>query len=360
MESITLLIKGMKCYREESFAINNLTILTGANASGKSTVIQSLLMLYSGYTKHTKSNFVTIPLQDDSFAFDIQDADDLMRLDSTTLHLQLGTFSCECPVERENELASIRFDVSGDGDIFSDGLFFLSAERLGPRSESKIARGTDDGCGSHGQYTATIIVENEGKLIESSKFLHPTDDRGKLGIAKDQWLSYIFPGIIISTPKAGTNSYQVNIYNGSMNKTSTAPNVGFGISYSLPIIINGLLIPRNGWLIVENPEAHLHAKAQSNMGFFLGCMAASGVRVILETHSEHIVNGIRRSILSKSNTLKNDDVSIYFLNAVKDKGIIKKEIKIDSFGNLSDMPVDFFDQSRQDMLEMFNMIQSEM
>lgn len=50
-------------------------------------------------------------------------------------------------------------------------------------------------------------------------------------------------------------------------------------------------------LIIENPELHLHPKAQSELALFLSTVAHAGVQVVIETHSDHIVNGVRKSVL---------------------------------------------------------------
>lgn len=105
---------------------------------------------------------------------------------------------------------------------------------------------------------------------------------------------------------SGQDHYQVKVLG------NAATNVGFGITYALPILVSGLTVPEGGMLLVENPEAHLHAKAQSNMGYFLARMAAAGVRVIIETHSEHIVNGIRRMIVEGKSEMSHKDMTIYF------------------------------------------------
>lgn len=60
--------------------------------------------------------------------------------------------------------------------------------------------------------------------------------------------------------------------------------MGFGLSYALPIVVGGLVAAKDGLLIVENPEAHLHPQGQSNMGQFLAWLAGKGVQVIVETH----------------------------------------------------------------------------
>ena len=62
--------------------------------------------------------------------------------------------------------------------------------------------------------------------------------------------------------------------------------------------------------MVENPEAHLHPSAQAAMGEFLAISAASGIQVILETHSDHVLNGIRRAV--KKGLITHHDVAIHF------------------------------------------------
>ena len=147
---------------------------------------------------------------------------------------------------------------------------------------------------------------------------------------------------------SGQDHYQVKVLG------NAATNVGFGITYALPILVSGLTVPEGGMLLVENPEAHLHAKAQSNMGYFLARMAAAGVRVIIETHSEHVVNGIRRMIVEGKSEMSHKDMTIYFFENTNEKKNIK-EITTDEIGNLSEFPVDFFDQVRQDMAELMKL-----
>ena len=89
------------------------------------------------------------------------------------------------------------------------------------------------------------------------------------------------------------------------------------------------------------------------MGYFLACMASAGVRVIVETHSEHIVNGIRRFVLKRDSQLQSDDVAIYFFKNDEERYVEK--LDIDEKGNLSDLPIDFFDQVRQDMQQIIQL-----
>ena len=122
-------------------------------------------------------------------------------------------------------------------------------------------------------------------------------------------------------------------------------NVGFGLTHSLPIIVAALGSTPGAVFIVENPEAHLHPKAQSEIGKFLVRVAASGVQTIVETHSDHVLNGIRIAVAVEQ-LLNTDDVAIHFFGA-KGGGIT--EITLNCSGDLSVWPPGFFDQALEDL-----------
>jgi len=343
MNTLHLSLKGFKCYKDTAFDLNNITLLTGANSSGKSSVIQALLILHS--LAQNRNGFMPEILNDEKYALSLGDAFDILyqqSVDKATIStdgITVSLYSDGC------------VGVSGRDDAMLSKMYFLSAERLGPRFETKKAGLTEKYCGCHGRHTAEVIDNNQLTTIDADRTID--GQTVKLPIALDQWTNLIFPGTSIRIKPNG-DYLQAIIRSNRSSIQSKAPNVGFGISYALPIIVSGLLANAGDWLVVENPEAHLHAKAQSNMGYFLAQVAAAGVRVVIETHSEHIVNGIQRfSIVTKK--LPPENATIYFLPEGDDNSPIA--ITFDYNGNLSDFPVDFFDQSRQDMLAIIDATQ---
>ena len=184
------------------------------------------------------------------------------------------------------------------------GFVYLNAERMAPRY---VYENTDfaDFCDCHGTNTGNVIQRHENDNCSIARAFS-NSDKNKWSIELDKWIDYIFPGVAVEIITSGGDLYQVKMLG------NAATNVGFGITYALPILVSGLTVSEGGLLIVENPEAHLHAKAQSNMGYFLARMAAAGVRVIIETHSEHIVNGIRRMIVEGKTEMSHEDMTIYF------------------------------------------------
>lgn len=184
------------------------------------------------------------------------------------------------------------------------GFIYLNAERQAPRYEYKNAD-NNEFCDCHGRNTGDVIQRHETDNCSPIRSFDFSVGK-KWKVELDKWIEYIFPGIRLQILPSTKDSYQVKVLG------NVAPNVGFGITYALPILVSGLTVQKDGILIAENPEAHLHAKAQSNMGYFLARMAAAGIRVIIETHSEHIVNGIRRMIAQKQTEMSADDITIYF------------------------------------------------
>lgn len=353
MEKLDIDIRGFKCFTEKHLEMNKMTLLTGANASGKSSVIQALLLLKAASESDEQQTLLS--LEDPQYAFDFGSADSLInnewKADEVTITIQ-GNATMVFSGENQDTLRQLSVsieDLNVLKKVFSNGLTYFTAERQGPRYEYALKSGNGHECGCRGENTGNVMSENWSTKISGKRLLAETDGESLFNIALDNWVDYIFPGVNVRVQPVGTQTYQVIIRDSFHNYPTDSTNIGFGISYALPILVGALLAKDDSWLVVENPEAHIHAKAQSNMGYFLGMMAAAGLRVVIETHSEHVVNGIRRAAIV-SGRLKSEDINIYFFRGKSES----KFITIDELGNLSDFPIDFFDQSRQDMLEIIN------
>ena len=107
----------------------------------------------------------------------------------------------------------------------------------------------------------------------------------------------------------------------------------------------------NSVIIVENPEAHLHPYSQSMVGRFLAYVAMTGTQVIVETHSEHFINGCRLQLAKEE---KCDLAKILFFSK-SDDGLLRKAITLNDKGELSDWPKGFFDQNQQDLRELLKL-----
>ena len=364
-------ISGFKCFYEEEFELNNITLLTGANGAGKSSLIQALLLYrtciekirnrlkYASITKPTVTSEV-IPLNG-TYSLNLGTYFDIFREDSRTdsINVSIDSYNLTLRIPKdENDTTLVNAEIVID-DKFTNitfwnnqNFYYLNAERIGPRHHLEQKYYEIENCGYNGENTA-FILEKYGMdpNFQSAMLLGKND---LLQSLTNYWLQIICPGTSVSTTRLGPLSATIKISTSNLRTEISATNIGFGISYSLPIIVSGLIAQKGSILIVENPEAHLHPKGQSEIGYFLAKVCETGVKVLIETHSEHVVNGVRRGVL-ESQTLKNEDATIYFFNGVKGKNLHKIKIEVDADGDLTQFPTDFFDQLNQDLSRIYQL-----
>lgn len=128
--------------------------------------------------------------------------------------------------------------------------------------------------------------------------------------------------------------------------------VGYGISQVLPILVDTLMASDGSTFLLQQPEVHLHPKAQAELGSFLAAVAkASNKNFIIETHSDYLLDRIRMDIRDK-NFLSAGDVSILYFE--RSGGVVSiQPINIDENGNLLDVPIgyrQFFLQEERRMI----------
>ena len=151
------------------------------------------------------------------------------------------------------------------------------------------------------------------------------------------WLEYLGLGEYKISGESGTVDVYINDNN--------IVDVGFGVSQVLPIIVQGLNLTEEQLLLLEQPEIHLHPKMQMRLTDFLIELAYSNRNLIIETHSDHIINRLIRRILEDdSDVLYNDLIKIYYFEKESDEPTIKKEIEIDPCSGIVNWPDGFFDQ----------------
>lgn len=176
------------------------------------------------------------------------------------------------------------------------------------------------------------------------------------------YIKDLFPGVeIVANSSEEMQTAQVQMRNSVHSEFGLSTNVGYGISYLLPIIVVGLMADKGSMMIVENPEAHLHPSAQSQIGKFLAMVAATGTRVVIETHSDHLVNGIQYYALSHGKFLPNVIINNFSIasKAESHKRYIKIDrIKLEGNGDYSCWPIGFMDQNKKDLYELYNLRRS--
>lgn len=358
----TIKISRFKCFEADEFELNKVTLLTGTNGAGKSSLIQALLLCRIAIDKtiiadKSKSNY--IPLNEE-YQLKLGEVNDIIR-ESISNHGFEVIIDKDCfhfdTLDESNISLKCDFTIdksSKESFLAKKEFYYLNAERLGPRQYLESGVSSFLNCGQRGELVAFVLNKMQTNIGFTSAMF--TGSTIQFEIVVNKWLNTVCPGISVGNKLLTSTLTQLIIKGPASKSDMLATNIGFGVSYVLPIIVTGLIAQKDSIIIVENPEAHLHPKGQSNIGYFLGKVASKGVRILIETHSEHVVNGMRRAALD-SNNLSNRDINIYFFNGFDDvkKSLKKNLIQIDENGNLTDFPVDFFDQTRQDLLEIIQL-----
>lgn len=353
-----LRIRGFKRFEDHSFDLAALTVLTGLNGSGKTSFIHALLLAWEA----SNSDGATVRLNE-PFGIELGSAEDVQNwnskggiefdvdsIDAPPANWQLSAKADDSlflTVERRPDHAPAPFDGS------SHSFAYLSAERLGPRGVLGASPLPDDelAVGVRGEYCAQVLDALGGKPLKHLSRSHPEFGSGGSSLLKyelESWLGEISRPIEIEATRYPGTAVTAMRFRSPGGEWVHAPNMGFGVSYALPVILSGLIARTGGLIIVENPEAHLHPAGQSRMGMFLGWLAGRGVQVIMETHSDHILNGVRRAI-GELGYLPHTDAIAHFFDG-DDKGApVVEKLNFGSLGSVSKWPTGFFDQYQIDV-----------
>ncbi len=238
---------------------------------------------------------------------------------------------------------------------------YVSADRIGPKSyyETKTL-GHFVSVGSCGEEVVNVLhamsanhVNREFYDLCLKYFGRQPDDTSRTIITfVDLWIDKIFPGAGIKVEAVpGEEILKLRIKTDDKSGFYKPTNVGYGFSYFLPILVAGLIAKPGEILIVENPEAHLHPSAQSILSIFLAFVSLCDVQVLIESHSEHILNGLR--ICVYDGYLDKDDLNVLYFDNTGDKCFDK--IEISNRGGIDLWPPNFFDQSTRDLNYLFGL-----
>jgi len=362
-----LKIANFKSHINTVLDMGSLTILTGMNSSGKSSVLQALLLLRQSFKKGRLNSGLDLnaPLCDIGMGYDA-----LSRYTDNDIII----FAIDADKKYE-----WRFDLSGDLNLgntfiqsaketpavpstfqemslFTNNFQYLSASRWGGKSlypvESYAVEAERQLSLAYGQGELVAhFLEYYGNHrdfnIQLDNVLHPDCSSKKLLEQTIAWENEISPRVTMTVEKRAIGMMVEYGYGKMSGNKFRAENVGFGLSYSLPVIVALLSASPESLIIIENPEAHLHPRGQSKLAELIALTAQSGAQVIIETHSDHIFNGVRKAIFQKKIDRNNVKVHFFELN---DENISEStEIQISESGRLLNCKKGMFDQFDDDL-----------
>jgi predicted ATPase len=149
--------------------------------------------------------------------------------------------------------------------------------------------------------------------------------------------------------------YEVKVRTKGSRDWVDLPDVGFGISQVLPVLVQCLYAPPGSVILMEQPEIHLHPHAQSALADVMIDVINSrengadrNIQLIIETHSEHFLRRLQRRIAE--DIVPQEKVSAYFANIAKTPATLEP-LEIDMFGNIQNWPETFFGDEMGDITE---------
>ena len=354
-------LRNFKAFASLAVPLGGYTLLSGLNSSGKSTVLQALALLRQAVESADGNihDLSGIPLNGDLVELGtgqdvLYDGEERSEPEITIALRYEGGHRLECRIgygANDDYLPVI--DIAADADIgdlslFRPGFQYLRADRISPavaypRSEQMSVRRRF--LGTRGDYAVDFLRSHQDEPIPVGPLRR--DDAGpRLLDQVTGWLSEICPGVRIETTAIEHTDlvrlgFQFVQPRKLTSRTRRPTNVGFGLTYVLPIVIACLTATPGSMILLENPEAHVHPRGQSAMARMTCAAIAAGAQVIVETHSDHILNGVRLAV--KNEVIPAGDVVLHCFDRQED-GIRVLSPAIGSDGMLSEWPPGFFDE----------------
>jgi predicted ATPase len=339
------------------------------NGMGKSSVIQSLLLLRQSFMQNDLeaglnlkgdlcdvgvSNELACQVSDEQALKIELEFQDQPPLNYTFVYPEdiNDTF---LPAENGNGNVSDKATLSGYS-LFNEHFQYLSAFRFGPQKSynrdtslvgtkkqiSKVMGQCEYAVHFLEQYKnvniplAELAIEDEKDITEDLRLL----------VQVERWMREISPNVKIHIEPIGEDfklKYKFNREENTITEDISALNTGFGITYVLPILVAILSAKKGSLIIIENPEGHIHPKGQAALMELMTKAVAGGMQIIIESHSDHIINGglvaVNKGIITP------ELLSIYYFDRDEHEHIaISHSLEITESGHIRRSPKGFFDQ----------------
>jgi len=353
-------ITNFKSLKNIKLELNNLTIITGVNSVGKSSLIQSLLLIKQNQEKfysirgnkmvNINDKYVSLGNKKDILYEEVFEENIKIEISNRDKKHKLIFNNKNLKIDNIELISEKKEDIL---NIFYDDFQYIETDRVSPNisyalSDEEIEKNL---IGIKGEYTAHYLATNPHKKVLDC-FIHQNSKTSQLLENVSLWLSEISSNISVKA-KLYDELQQVNLtyqytYKDTTTRDYTPLNVGFGITYVLPIIVSILKAQKGDLLIIENPESHLHPAGQSKVAELCAIASANGVQIIVETHSDHFLNGIR--VATKKALLTPNQSKVYYFRKEKDELETQiDKINIDKEGGIDRYPKGFFDQMDEDL-----------
>jgi len=354
-----LSLRNFKAFLHVTMRLAPMTLLSGVNAAGKSTVMQALAALrqsHAGGTLSESGLLLNGDLVELGTGQDVLCEDSLDEPPSigVTLREHGKDYEWAAGYNREDDFLPIverPARAVASLSLFRQGFQYLRADRINPAVHypKSYQHAVQQGfLGVQGEHTVNYLRVHQDEPLNLPRLLHPDTASGSLLDQVNAWMQELCPGVNLRVEELrGTDFVRLHFgFFGTAGIKATnryrPTNVGFGLTYVLPVVVACLAARPGALIMVENPEAHLHPRGQTLMGRLACLTAAAGVQLLVETHSDHVLNGVRLAV--KDGVLEPAAVEMHYFHRAKDGKVAVATPTIGPDGMLSDWPEGFFDE----------------
>lgn len=384
-------LANFKCFPLESVPVRRLTVLTGLNGSGKSTVLQALLVLQQSGMFAGRGPSISNALESmlpahlfDQFGPQLAELSgggvsrSSLSLTGPLVHLGTGKDVLFEHADSDDASISVTWDngqylsvkaglrseqrtvpvtsVSTPNGHPSFSVRYVSSSRLQPAAFYPLA-GTDHSDETESDWSHALdYLSRHSRDRVPVKALHHSSGQDVLHSQVEAWLNEICPGVRFQaqTLRHVDVAQLLYTFTGELGESNPRrpTNVGFGLTYILPILVAVLSARPGAIVLIENPEVFIHPRGQSMIGRFLACAAQGGVQVLVETHSDHVLNGIR--VAAKKEEIDAGEVEVLYFE--RREGAPARHLvhrcRLAQNGRFGHTPDGFFDQFESDLAEL--------
>ena len=366
-------LRHFKCFERLVLECTSLNLLCGLNGMGKSSVIQALLVLRQSFeTRELLSGRLVLggELADLGSGSDILFEEAQQDIVGFTLQHDnaVKAFELDFDYSRTaNQLLVNTIWDSSEGSIqcvpsdwqaippFGGHLVYVTAERVGPRKQyplsDVLARRGDFGISS--VFAWNYLVEHQNTRLRRDDPRCVDSDSLRLIDLVNFWLQDVSPGVHlhleeVKAADALIPGFSFGRSGDIASNRHRATNVGFGLSYVLPVIL-ALLSESGALCLIENPEAHLHPRGQTKLAELAVRAAKAGVQSFIETHSDHFMDGVRIAV--RDNLISPEEVAFHYFER-KGSSVFVSSPTVNEDGRLSQWPPGFFDQHEENLVRL--------
>lgn len=170
----------------------------------------------------------------------------------------------------------------------------------------------------------------------------PEWERVSTALARFGEASGLFDRVLVRSLGKEGDPFQIEVGIPGQRGQRNLLDVGYGVSQVLPVLVDAALAPKGGTLLLQQPEVHLHPRAQAELGTLLATLtgASGGPQCIVETHSDYLVDRVAMAVRDPAHPLTHEDVSLLYFHP-RGAGVTIYPIRFDARGNVVDAPPEY-------------------